>query len=59
MNYFDNTYLKNKPFMDRQWNYSSYLKDDNDIRKYYFTNNVVESIYRTINYYLKILEKHF
>ena len=45
--------------MDRQLNYSNYLKNDNDIRKYFFTNNVAESINRTINSFFKNSRKMF
>ena len=49
LDYFEKTFIKKMPFNDKQWNYSNYLNNDNDIIKYFFTNNASESINKTIN----------
>jgi len=57
--YFDRTYLKNKPFSDRQWNYSKYINTNEDISKYFFTNNIVERLNRTLNNIYKNTNRSF
>ena len=46
LDYFE-TFIKKRAFNDRKWNYHGYLHNDNDINKYYFNNNMIESINRT------------
>ena len=59
INYFEKSFLINRPFNDGQWNYSNYLQNDNDTKKYFFINNVSESINRTINGFFKYTKKNF
>ena len=59
IDYFEKTYMHNNPFNDRQWNYSNFLKNEEDNRKYCYTNNVCESLNSTINSFLKYSKKTF
>ena len=59
IDYFEKTYMHNIPFNNRQWNYSNFLKNEDDTRKYFFTNNVCESLNRTINSFYKYSKKTF
>ena len=57
--YFEKTYLNNNPFKDRQWNYNNFISNEEDSRKYFFTNNVSESLNRTLNSFYNISKKNF
>ena len=59
IDYFEKTYMHNNPFNDRQWNYSNFLKNEEDTKKYFYTNNVCESLNRTINSFFKYSRKTF
>ena len=59
IDYFEKTYMINKPFKDRQWNYYNYISNEDDTRNYFFTNNVCESLNRTINSFFKYSRKTF
>ena len=47
--YFENFYFKKKPFNSKWWNYNKIIKEEIDIEKKLFTNNIVESCNRTLN----------
>ena len=51
--------MENKLIKDRQWNYFNFLKSENDINRYFFTNNVCESLNRTLNGFYKYSKKNF
>ena len=57
--YFEKYYMENKIIKDRQWNYYNFLKSENDINRYFFTNNVCESLNRTLNGFYKYSKKTF
>ena len=57
--YFEKTYLKNKPFNNKQWNYNNFISNEEDSRKYFFTNNASESINRSLNSFYNISKKNF
>ena len=51
--------MKNKPLNEWQWNYYNFLKNENDSNIFFFTNNVCESLNRTINSFYKYSRKTF
>ena len=59
LDYFEKQYLKTGLFSDKNWNYSSFLKGEEDIQLYFFTNNVAETLNRTINNFYKNSRKTF
>ena len=58
IDYFEKNYMINSPYNDRQWNYFNYLRNDYN-NDYFFTNNVCESLNRTINSFYKYSRKTF
>ena len=59
LEYFEKQYFLSKPFNDKHWNYSNFLKIDEDTQQYFFTNNVCESLNRTINSFNNFSIKNF
>ena len=59
IDYFEKQYFKNSPFKDKQWNYSNYLKSDEDTQKYFYSNNVAESLNRTLKSFYKYSNRNF
>jgi len=57
--YFENVFFKMKPYKDKQWNYSNFINDNEEIRHYFFTNNICESLNRTIKSFFKYSDKSF
>ena len=57
--YFERYILKNKLIKNNEWNYFNYLKSDKDSNYYFYTNNVCESLNRTINGFYKYSKKTF
>ena len=59
LDYFEKQYLKTGLFKDKNWNYSSFLKGEEDTQLYFYTNNVAETLNRTINNFYKNSRKTF
>ena len=57
--YFENNYMNNHILKNREWNYFNFIKNESDINKYFFTNNVCESLNRTLNSFYKYSKKNF
>ena len=49
LDYFEKQYFKNKTFSDKQWNYSNILNNNDNPQKYFYTNNISESLKRILN----------
>ena len=59
IDYFVKQYFKTKPFKDKKWNYSNYLKSDEVIQKYFNAINVLESLNRTLKSFYEYSKKIF
>ena len=51
--------METRPYSDRQSNYFNFLKNNDGSNLYFFTNNVCESLNRTINSFDKFSQKIF
>ena len=51
--------MEKRPYSDRQSNYFNFLKNNDGSNLYFFTNNVCESLNRTINSFYKFSQKTF
>ena len=51
--------MEKRPYSDRQWNYFNFLKNNDDSNLFFFTNDVCESLNRTINSFYKFSRKTF
>ena len=59
LDYFEKQYFKTGLFKDNNWNFSSFLKGEEDTQLYFYTNNVAETLNRTINNFYKNSRKTF